>query len=498
MGETFRYTYEANPGEVWEEDEFWIELSLAHRPRRRARHPPAASSRPTGRARSSPSTSTTAGSSRTRCPACPRRRPREGLTPARVHAPVRRVPDRERRPRAAARSRSTSRRGATRPGDGRRDARTASRSGVEVDGEVVRRLPDAVAQARDLLADACATGAGRSRRCPATSAATSTADASTPRAGEMVLLPTFRLPTLDPHPQREREVPERDLAPQPALDPHRATRERLGLETGDLVRVTTEIGYFVNRVWVTEAIAPGVVACSHHLGRWRLHDGEGSRWSTAARVACREARGRVRCCARSRASGPFESADPDSSRIWWSDGGVHQNLTFPVHPDPVSGMHCWHQKVVVGARAGRRPLRRRLRRHGAVDGGLPRVAGPDAPGSGPRRAAAAAVAGPPAASGGRRCSGVRYAARSGDAALGRPRRRVIAGRRVPGIGAARAQPGGSRVGGARSAGSGTTSQASPTGQASSRAADPTAEVLRGAPRAHGRAPRDARSWPARQ
>jgi hypothetical protein len=45
--------------------------------------------------------------------------------------------------------------------------------------------------------------------------------------------------------------------------------------------------------------------------------------------------------------GPFSSADPDSSRIWWSDGGVHQNLTFAVHPDPVSGMHCWHQKVVV-------------------------------------------------------------------------------------------------------------------------------------------------------
>src|SRR5687767_1517276 len=27
LGETFRYTWEANPGEVWEEDEFWIELS---------------------------------------------------------------------------------------------------------------------------------------------------------------------------------------------------------------------------------------------------------------------------------------------------------------------------------------------------------------------------------------------------------------------------------------------------------------------------------------
>jgi len=24
---------------------------------------------------------------------------------------------------------------------------------------------------------------------------------------------------------------------------------------------------------------------------------------------------------------------------------VHQNMTFPVQPDPVSGMHCWHQKV---------------------------------------------------------------------------------------------------------------------------------------------------------
>jgi hypothetical protein len=26
---------------------------------------------------------------------------------------------------------------------------------------------------------------------------------------------------------------------------------------------------------------------------------------------------------------------------------VHQNITFPVHPDPISGMHCWHQKVRV-------------------------------------------------------------------------------------------------------------------------------------------------------
>ena len=45
--------------------------------------------------------------------------------------------------------------------------------------------------------------------------------------------------------------------------------------------------------------------------------------------------------------GPYKSSDPDTERIWWTDAGVHQNLTFPVQPDPVSGSHCWHQKVRV-------------------------------------------------------------------------------------------------------------------------------------------------------
>ena len=59
---------------------------VAHRSRRRARHPQVvrvALSRP---ARSSRSTSTTAGSSRTPCPACPRRPPKRGPDAARVHA----------------------------------------------------------------------------------------------------------------------------------------------------------------------------------------------------------------------------------------------------------------------------------------------------------------------------------------------------------------------------------------------------------------------------
>jgi hypothetical protein len=52
---------------------------------------------------------------------------------------------------------------------------------------------------------------------------------------------------------------------------------------------------------------------------------------------------------RRRGVGPFESADPDTTRIWWTDVGLHQNLTFPVHPDPISGMPCWHQAVRVRA-----------------------------------------------------------------------------------------------------------------------------------------------------
>lgn len=51
-------------------------------------------------------------------------------------------------------------------------------------------------------------------------------------------------------------------------------------------------------------------------------------------------------CAAGRGSGT--STPPTRTRrVWWSDAGVHQNLTFPPQPDPVSGMHCWLQRVRV-------------------------------------------------------------------------------------------------------------------------------------------------------
>src|SRR5205807_6702426 len=53
---------------------------------------------------------------------------------------------------------------------------------------------------------------------------------------------------------------------------HTSHAAKLGVRTGDLVRVETEIGHFVVRAWVTEGIKPGIVACSHHMGRWKVHE----------------------------------------------------------------------------------------------------------------------------------------------------------------------------------------------------------------------------------
>ncbi len=164
-------------------------------------------------------------------------------------------------------------------------------------------------------------------------------------AGEMLLLPTFRLPTLI-HTRSGNAKWLNEISHRNPLLMHTADAARLGFRTGDLVKVRTQIGFFVNRVYVTEGIRPGVVACSHHLGRWRVSEKGGSRWASALVSLDNRGAGVWRMRQRQGIE-PFESADPDSQRIWWREAGVNQNLTFPVQPDPVSGMHCWHQKVFI-------------------------------------------------------------------------------------------------------------------------------------------------------
>ncbi len=173
--------------------------------------------------------------------------------------------------------------------------------------------------------------------------------------GEMVLVPTFRLPT-QIHSRSSNSKWLEEISHKNPVWVHTRDAERLGLETGDLCRVETELGYFVNEVWVTESIKPGIVAMSHHMGQWKINrpdreDGQGDYHeggdpygkvtvdldSEDSTWGMRQAKG----------LGPFESDDPDSARVWWTDGGVPQNLTHAPHPDPISGMHCWHQKVTV-------------------------------------------------------------------------------------------------------------------------------------------------------
>ncbi len=341
LGESVRFSYETNPGEVWEEDEFWIELSWRIDPdgalgiRRWFESPYRSGEKLTVR-------DYYRWIFENAVPGLPEAAASQGLTPfdymSRNGAFLieKDVHDLQRKkivvPEGAARDRET---GLVSAG-----GRTL---GVEIDGEVVAGFPTPSRKleiySRTLVdwgwGEEALPGYVRSHVHP------SSLDAA---KGELVLMPTFRLPTLI-HTRSGNAKYLNEISHRNPLWIHTTDARRLGFETGDLVRVTTEIGHFVNHVWVTEAIAPSVVACSHHLGRWRLHEGEGSRWSTARVVLERSGSGHL--LRQVEGIQPFASADPDSSRIWWSDGGVHQNLAFPVHPDPVSGMHCWHQKVVL-------------------------------------------------------------------------------------------------------------------------------------------------------
>ena len=162
--------------------------------------------------------------------------------------------------------------------------------------------------------------------------------------GEYCLVPTFRLPTLI-HSRSGNAKWLNEISNRNPIWMHTSDATRFGLKTGDLVRMNTDIGYFVDKVWVTEGMKPGVVACSHHIGRWRRpQDKIGNRWATNT-VAIENDGDGGWTMKTIRGVQPFKSDDPDSARIFWSDGGVHQNITHAVHPDPISGMHCWHQRV---------------------------------------------------------------------------------------------------------------------------------------------------------
>ncbi len=161
--------------------------------------------------------------------------------------------------------------------------------------------------------------------------------------GEYVLVPTFRLPTLI-HSRSANAKWLYEISNRNPIWMHPEDAQRWGFQTGDIVKMNTDIGYFIDKVWVTQSMKPGVVACSHHLGRWRREQDHGNRWGTNTVSIEDVGNGKWKMNTKSGIK-PFESKDADSKRIFWADGGVHQNITHAVHPDPISGMHCWHQRV---------------------------------------------------------------------------------------------------------------------------------------------------------
>jgi len=168
---------------------------------------------------------------------------------------------------------------------------------------------------------------------------------------ERILLPTFRIPTLI-HTRSANSKWLSEISHRHPLWIHPEDAEKLNIDENGLVRITTRIGHFVIQAWRTEGIRPGIVAASHHMGRWRVEEDKARSWGAGKATISDDGSGSWKLT-RNDGIRNWKSDDGDTERIWWNDTGVHQNLTFSVQPDPISGMQCWHQRVrVTPAEAG--------------------------------------------------------------------------------------------------------------------------------------------------
>jgi len=349
LGKPINFTYEANPGQVWEEDEFWIELSWRIDPdgalgiRKYFESP----YRPGEKMKIGEYYQWIFENS---VPGLPEAARKEGLKPLEymrkygaftVKDAVYRPHETELAPAQLD--------GAEVDAQTRVVKKAGAAIGVEIDGKKFAGFPTP-SRKLEFFSSTLRDWKWGEHALPGYIQSHVHRSKVDRAQSEFVLLSTFRLPTMI-HTRSANSKWLVEISHKNPLWLHTDDARKLGLQTGDLVRVSTEIGHFVDKVWVTEGIRPGVVACSHHMGRWRLTVDVGSGW-LSARVNLNRDKNEwtmqqldgVR---------PYSSSDPDTQRIWWSEVGVHQNLTMPVHPDPISGMHCWHQKVrVEKARAG--------------------------------------------------------------------------------------------------------------------------------------------------
>jgi anaerobic selenocysteine-containing dehydrogenase len=106
------------------------------------------------------------------------------------------------------------------------------------------------------------------------------------------------------------------------------TAAALRIADGDLIRVTSPLGYIVTRAHVTEGIHPDVIAISTACGH-----------SAYGRLAT------------------LKYQDPDAewalggdadvaNNVWWDDRGVHPNPIIRLAVDPIGGSQAWFDTVV--------------------------------------------------------------------------------------------------------------------------------------------------------
>ncbi|MEW6410061.1 MAG: molybdopterin-dependent oxidoreductase [Nitrospirota bacterium] len=109
-----------------------------------------------------------------------------------------------------------------------------------------------------------------------------------------------------------------------------ATAKKIGIKNGDLIRITSGVGYMVTKARVTEGIHPKVVAVSNTLG------------TKFGRVATA-----------TKATPPMWGGvdDPDLKHVWWKTEGVNPNEIIPVVADPIGGGQGWYDTVVTVTRA---------------------------------------------------------------------------------------------------------------------------------------------------
>ena len=368
-GKRFATTWEAHAaaglGEVWEEDEFWIELSWRIDP------DGALGIRKYFESPYRPGEKLTVDEFygwmfEHSVPGLPEAAAREGPDAARVHAEARRLPRRGRRLPDARDEPSPPEAlegAAVDPADRRDHARAAPRSASRSTAArtSASRRPRASSSSTRRRSG---TGSGRSTRCRPTSGATSTGRSIDRAKGEYA--PAADVPAADPDPHalRQREVALRDLPHEPAVAPSRGRRAARRRRPATCSRSTPRSAGSSTRCGSPSRSARAssrapTTSAAGGSPRTRAASAGRRRWCDLERPGPGQWRMR-----QLHGDPPVRRATtPTPQRVWWEDAGVHQNLTFPVQPDPVSGQHCWHQKVRVERPGAGRPLRRRLRRH---------------------------------------------------------------------------------------------------------------------------------------